>query len=220
MVYFPYHDQLAYVRLVDSMGSDELISQIAGISHDSEKGPGVANLLKWKHVSPFEFGQVIFKIKLPIFVERQLFRHRAGSYMEKSARYISFERPDFFIPEKLRRDGAHREEDTAFLIDAIRSYFERGKELYRLLRAHGVTKELARIVFPVSLYSEYFFRIDLRHLIELLKLRMDHHAQAETRKAAMCFYLLAKDQFPQSLAELDDLYDSCVHELGPVKATD
>lgn len=172
-----------FVELVTHSGDEEHISRIAGISHNSKKGPSVKKLLDWEHLSPFEFADVTFRVKCPIFVARQLLRHRTGKYMERSLRYCE-SKPDFYIPTvgdlDLLYDGIYRE--------SFRAYHE--------LLDQGADKEQARMTLPVGLYTEYYFKIDLRNLMNLLKLRLHEDAQFETRKYAEAMLELIKDLFP------------------------
>lgn len=172
-----------FVGLVSWEGTEKHISEIAGISHDSDKGPSVKKLLEWGHLSPLEFADMTFHIKCPIFVARQLFRHRTGKYMERSLRYCE-SNAEFYIPQKgeieLLYDAAYRESYKAYL------------ELIKM----GADKEQARGVLPLATYTEYYFKIDLRNLVNLLKLRLHKDAQAETREYAEAMAQFVKIQFP------------------------
>lgn len=172
-----------YVELIATGLREEEISEIAGISHDSPKGPSIEKLLEWDHMSPLEFGDVTYKIKCPIFVARQLFRHRTGKYMERSLRYCEG-KPQFYIPPKgnsdLLFDGSYREIYKA----------------YEELVASGEPKEQARAILPLGLYTEYYFKIDLRNLINLLKLRLHKDAQFETRRFAEAMLELIREVYP------------------------
>lgn len=177
------------VELFDSMGSDEKISQVAGISHDSEEGPGVEKLLKWRHMVPFEFGQIVLRVRCPIMVARHILRHRAASVVERSGRYCDLGDEEAWQPEvdeKVRH--------------AYKKCYELGKKTYKALIEVGVPKEKARAVLPVGLYTEFFFRIDVRHMREFASLRLAKDAQAETREVAGMMVETVRKIFPKSMA--------------------
>lgn len=184
---------LGYVELLSTSGSEEKISSFAGISYQSEKGPLVSSLLSLAHMSPFEFASVTFRVKAPIFVVRQWFRHRTGSYMEKSLRYCeaAFE---FYTPE-----SASEDEKRMF-----KSVYSEATRAYETLIKNGVKKEQARIVLPVALYTEFYFSIDMRNFIHFLELRTDSHAQKEIQDYANAMLYLVEPYFPTIMKEIKE----------------
>jgi thymidylate synthase (FAD) len=182
-------DSIGYVQLVLVSGDEKLIRKIAGISHDSESGPTIYKLLSMnpQHLSPFEFADITFKVKAPIFVARQWFRHRTGTYMEKSLRYCD-SNSDFYCSDTLR--------------DEVKDVYEvsckYSLDIYNSLKRSGVPKELARGVLPFSLYTEFYFKMDLRNLIHFLELRLDNHAQKEIRDYATIILSLLENYFPET----------------------
>lgn len=179
------NDNIGYAQLVDFNKSEEDISKIAGISHNSEKGPSVKDLLEWGHLSPFEFASVTFKVKAPIFVVRQWFRHRTGHYMEKSLRYCSA-KSEFYIPEGL---------DPNKVLALTKSYSD-SVDLYNELLKSGLPKEQARVVLPTALYTEFYFQMDLRNLIHFFDMRLDKHAQKEIREYSYAMLRLIEPLYP------------------------
>jgi thymidylate synthase (FAD) len=160
------------VELVSHEGDEELISLIAGVSRNSGTGPGVKKLLRWGHFSPFEFASMTFFIECPVFVARQLMRHRTASYMEASLRYCEGE-PEFFVREVGNRtDITNTRFETAY---------DKAYQSYKELLESGVSKEQARAVLPVGMYTKFFVKYDMRNMIEMLKQRLSKHAQRETR---------------------------------------
>lgn len=158
--------RFGYVELIDHMGNDHRICQTASISYgekdiNEEYKKSLINYLILKeHTSPFEMVVFTFKIKLPIYVARQLIRHRTASVNEISYRYTE---PQFQFQA--------RGEDLALCKEAVK--------LYKKLIKKGVKKEKARCVLPVSLYTTMYWAMDLNNLIKFLKLRLDSHAQEE-----------------------------------------
>jgi len=188
-----------FVEDIAHMGDDAFISKIAGISHANELGPGVTSLIDWGHVSPLEFGQIVFHVKLPIFVLRQLMRHRSFSYMEVSGRYTDMGDQDMFLP--MREDMSLEQIDEA--CDILANYYTQAYNTYYSLAAIGLPKELARIVLPLATYTEIYVRMDIRHLRDFLSLRLDRHAQYEMREYARAIKEIAEEYFPQCLKEIE-----------------
>jgi thymidylate synthase (FAD) len=208
-----------FVRLVDVMGDDTAIVRAARVCTDPNAGGGrtpertpeqdrklIWYLWTHGHTSPFEMAELKFHVKAPIFVARQWVRHRTASWNELSARYA--EVPDeFYVPmaesiaaqsksnkqgrgEPLRGDTAATAQYffSAASADAHRTY--------RDLLAMGVARELARAVLPVSTYTQWVWKIDLRNFLHFLTLRLDEHAQYEIREYAQALLSLAEPLFP------------------------
>ena len=175
-------DNIGYVELVKVNGDEKLISKVAGISYDSQTGPSVEKLIRLGHTSPLEFADMIFKIKAPIFTARQLFRHRHANYMEKSGRYTKFD-IEFYLPENNKKDEISKQ--------CTQSY-----ETYIKLLDDGIKKEEARMILPVNMYTTFYWKINMRSMINFLNLRLDKHAQKNIREYANLIYLFAKESFP------------------------
>lgn len=184
------------VRLVDFMGGDHAVVQSArvsygkGVTNDERDKKLVSFLLANGHETPFEHSVFKFHIKCPIFVARQWFRHRMASYNEISGRYTEM-KEEFCLPEQLRSQKArnykyeHLEENVnKKLLKKISDFYELSFSLYKELLDKGVAKEHARIVLPLSLYTQFYWSINARALMNFLKLRMDDHAQYEIRQYA------------------------------------
>ena len=194
---FPVLDH-GFVRLVDYMGSDARIVAAARTSYGAgtktarEDKKLIDYLLRHEHTSCFEQVVFTFHLKMPIFVARQLVRHRTARLNEISGRYSELA-DEFYLPapERLQsqntknRQGssgetlppAEREAALAFLLDNAKGAYAG----YRQLLDEGLTRELARIALPVSLYTEMYWQIDLHNLLHFLRLRLDGHAQYEIR---------------------------------------
>ncbi|KXK10356.1 MAG: FAD-dependent thymidylate synthase [Fimbriimonadaceae bacterium] len=187
-----------FVRLVDYLGGDERIVQSARVSYGSgtksfRQDRGLIHyLMQHHHTSPFEQVQLSFHAKMPIFVARQWVRHRTARLNEISGRY-SVMRDEFYLPEpeqmrfQSERNKQGRSDEVIPLEDAqaiLRRMEEEQSRLYAqyesLLEAN-VARELARINLPLSLYTEWYWQIDLHNLFHFLALRMDEHAQYEIR---------------------------------------
>jgi thymidylate synthase (FAD) len=162
-------------------------------------------LARHRHSTPFEMVEFKFHHVMPIFVARQWIRHRTANVNEYSARY-SVVKDRFYRPtlDNVRQqsasnrqggeepiDGATAQEFLDYLDHAEKQYAE-----YEKLMAKGVTRELARIALPVSVYTEWYWKCDLHNTLRFLSLRMDPHAQQEIRDYATAMYELIKPIVP------------------------
>ncbi len=181
-----------YVELVHYMGSDDFIAEVARIStgtvgdEDSNKRL-IHFLLKHGHLSPFEHAVFTFRVKAPIFVARQWFRHRIASYLEASGRYRKLQ-PEFYIPE------LSAEQQKAMLEQSLKAYEE-----YKKLLEQGVPREKARMILPVNIYTEFYWTVNARSLMNFLNLRADSHAQYEIRQYAIAIYTLVAKVMPETM---------------------
>lgn len=194
---FPVLDH-GFVRLLDYMGSDESIVQAARVSYGkgtkkvSEDRGLIRYLMRHKHTTPFEMVEFKFHVKLPIFVARQWIRHRTANVNEYSGRY-SVMKEEFYLPA--REDISFQSEtnkqgrQTEAVPEAVKDQFQNHQEStqrelydqYLQFIDQGVARELARINLPLSMYTEWYWKIDLHNLFHFLRLRIDPHAQKEIR---------------------------------------
>ncbi|MDR1388371.1 MAG: FAD-dependent thymidylate synthase [Treponema sp.] len=206
-----------FVRLVDYLGGDERVVQSARVSYGTgtktyrEDAALIDYLLRNRHTSPFEQVIFTFHIKLPIFVARQWIRHRTARLNEISGRY-SVMKDDCYIPateDIAVQSGDNRQGRSAQALAGdeaarIRASFADGQRRaygeYRTLIEGGLARELARINLPLSLYTEWYWQIDLHNLFHFLELRLDAHAQKEIRLYARVLFDLAKKVAPCSCA--------------------
>jgi len=202
-----------FIRLVDSMGSDDAIVQAARVSYG--KGTTKRNrdkaliryLLRHRHSTPFEMVELKFHAKMPIFVARQWVRHRTANINEYSLRYSEAQQ-DFYIPEKqhihfqsqFNKQGRDETEVPTELKDKVVKHFEeisqKTFEIYDELNEAGIARELARGILPVNLYTEWYWKNDLHNIFHFLRLRMDEHAQYEIRVFADAMAKFVKEVVP------------------------
>lgn len=208
------------VELLDIMGDDLAIVNAARVSYLGEsKGEELDKkllfyLMRAGHMSPFEQVELKFRIKCPMFVARQWFRHRTGMYNEVSRRYTS-EEIEFFTPEHWRmQDDKDKQGSTTLPVEKddyfyvqYKAFLENVLDFYEEMIESGVARELARIVFPFSLYTTFMFKMNARNLLHFLRLRMDDHAQQEIRDYAFAMYDMMKEKLPWTM-EAFDLYKS------------
>lgn len=211
-----------FVRLVDYMGGDARIVQAARVSYGEgtktfRQDRGLINYLmrNW-HTSPFEQVQLTFHTKMPVFVARQWVRHRTARLNEISGRY-SVMKDEFYVPAPehvcYQSDDNKQGRSECLPREAAQQVIDRFEAEQRLIYAHytelleqGVARELARANLPLSLYTEWYWQIDLHNLFHFLHLRMDPHAQYEIRvyaeamaKCAQAVAPLAYEAFEEHL---------------------
>ncbi len=204
-----------FIALVDAMPrlvpegqtADSAIVQAARVSYGhgtkkvNEDRGLIRYLLRHRHTTPFEMVEFKFHIAMPIFVARQWIRHRTANVNEYSGRY-SLIKDQFYTPglEQVRKQSTANKqggEETLTNEDEIQTaqdflaYLDDSKSLYgryESLTEQGVSREMARIGLPVSVYTQWYWKCDLHNILRFLSLRMDHHAQHEIRvyAEAMC----------------------------------
>ena len=210
-----------FVGLVDHMGSDDAIVRAARVSYGegTKKVQGDRGLIRYlmrhEHTTPFEMCKVKFHIKLPIFVMRQLVRHRTASLNEYSARY-SVITDEFYVPEpdklnpqsttnKQGREGELTDEQRAHIIaDQIESWDHAYSVYEQHINNDGLARETARTILPVGGYTECYWKANLKNFLHMARLRMDSHAQWEIQEFARAMYDLARPLFPLACEAFED----------------
>lgn len=213
---FNVHEK-GFVRLVDYLGGDERIVQAARVSYGGgtktvrEDAGLIDYLLRNEHTSPFEQVVLTFHIKMPIFVARQWIRHRTARVNEISGRY-SVMRDEFWVPAP--GDIAHQSADNKQgrelepvdpveadrVIDTLRQGQSQAYAAYSSLIDTGIARELARVNLPLSMYTEWYWQMDLHNLFRFLSLRLDAHAQKEIRDYAAVILKIAETVAPLACA--------------------
>ncbi len=212
------HDH-GLVALVDVMPrfapvgkhADAAIVQAARVSYGegtkqiNEDRGLIRYLARHRHTTPFEMVEFKFHHVMPIFVARQWIRHRTANVNEYSARY-SVVRDRFYHPsiDNIRKQSASNRQGGDEPIDHATAqefldYLDKCEALYgdyEKLMEKGVSRELARIGLPVSVYTEWYWKIDLHNLLHFLSLRMDSHAQQEIQDYARAMFALIQPIVP------------------------
>ena len=202
-----------FVRLVDYLGSDDRIVQAARVSYGAgtktvrEDAGLIDYLIAHDHTSPFEHVVLELHCKMPIFVARQWVRHRTARINEISGRY-SVMTDEFYVPasEQVQfqstdnKQGRSTEEVPAELrqkvIELLRKDQGNVYASYEEMLKDNIARELARINLPLSLYTEWYWQMDLHNLFHFLRLRLDTHAQWEIRVYAEAIAGLAQAVAP------------------------
>tara|TARA_Y100001938_G_C8034006_1_gene402275 strand:+ start:504 stop:1223 length:720 start_codon:yes stop_codon:yes gene_type:complete len=196
-----HREEIGFVKLVNQTGGAVEIVNAARVSFGKridkieEKDLKLIRYLwKNKHTSPFRHIHFTFHIKAPIFVLRQWMKHQIGcSWNEISGRYVQFDY-EFFCPEEWRTrplDSIKQGSGDAFYNDECeiisRRYIRvvnQCHNLYQELIDLGVCKEQARMILPLSLYSECYWTVSFQALLHFLDLRLDSHSQVEIQDYA------------------------------------
>lgn len=216
-----------FVRYIDHMGSDSRVVEAARISYKSpSKGADqdqrlLEYLWKNKHTSPFEMVKLTLNIKMPIFVMRQYVRHRMQNLNEVSARYTELPE-EFYIPTEWRAQDTKNKQQSIIVegwdpfVDCeiketgeeyqeeISSVFEEhckdSYKLYKNMLKAGISREMARMVLPVNIYTEIYACWDLKNLLHFITLRDDGHAQAEIQEYGRAIKQICQELFPGTIA--------------------
>src|SRR5437867_6455071 len=177
-------------------------------------------LARHRHTTPFEMIEMKFHQVMPIFVARQWIRHRTANVNEYSARY-SVVRDRFYHPslENVRKQSATNRQGGEEPIDLVTAkefldYVDRirhGYARYENFLEKGVAREIARIALPASVYTEWYWKIDLHNLFHFLSLRMDDHAQQEIRDYATAMFALIQPIVPIAAEAFLDYNLGAVH---------
>ena len=208
-----------FVRLVDYMGTDLTVVNAARVSFgkrketfDDKDAELVAYLAEHEHTAPFRHAYLTFHVKAPIFVFRQWMKHRiASDFNEISGRYVEFSQDEFYVPHSFRQqarinkqgsEGQIQEEHSQAAMEAYTDACRNSVKQYKALIEMGVCREQARCVLPLALYSEVYWTASLQAVAHFLRLRLDSHAQWETRQYAKAVRELAGPIFPIGLAAL------------------
>jgi len=190
-----------FVRLDDCMATDLSVVNSARVSFGrrkmemSEADEGLIRfLMRDRHGTPFEHNAFRFHVRAPIFVAREWFRHRVGSFNEFSMRYAKAT-DDFYVPEaedvrtQVGKPGAYSFEPVAPELaeqtrEELQAVYEQAFATYERLVEAGVARELARAVMPVGAYTEFYWTVNARALMNFVALRAHETAQREIRRYA------------------------------------
>jgi thymidylate synthase (FAD) len=199
-----------FVRLDASMADDLSVVNAARVSFarrreevdDADAGL-IRFLMRDRHGTPFEHNSFRFHIRCPIFVAREWFRHRIGSFNEFSMRYAKAT-DDFYVPEpedvrsQVGKPGAYSFEPVEPELaertrEELQAVYDFAFATYTRLVEAGVARELARSVLPVAAYTEFYWTVNARALMNFVSLRAADTAQREIRSyAEACERFLAE----------------------------
>jgi thymidylate synthase (FAD) len=202
-----------FVRLDDAMASDLSVVNAARVSfarRKDEMDEGDEGLIRFlmrdRHGTPFEHNSFRFHIRSPIFVAREWMRHRVGSFNEFSMRYAKAT-DEFYVPDaddvrsQVGKPGAYSFEPVSPELaeqtrEDLRAVYEHAYATYERLVEAGVARELARSVMPVGAYTEFFWTINARSLMNFVSLRAAETAQREIRRYADACEMFLAERMP------------------------
>lgn len=192
----------SFVNLDASMADDLSVVNSARVSFGKRKealdeaDKGLINfLMRERHGTPFEHNAFRFHVRCPIFVAREWFRHRIGSFNEFSGRYSEMPSEAYLPPESYWRTqtgkpGAYTfepvdAETAAEAQQILAEAYDAAFTAYTRLGELGIAKELARLAIPVATYTEFYWTVNARALMNFLSLRTHEAAQREIRELAL-----------------------------------
>ena len=205
------------VTYVDHMGSDLSVANAARVSFGKRSemdtsdvwGPPKlkdkdAKLIRYlanhKHISPFGHCFASFHIKAPVFVARQLVKHKFLRWNEISRRYVDSE-PEFYMPTDWRGRSADKKQGSEGVVKSNANIFYLNTQslmTYNQLLDEGVAPEQARMVLPQSMMTEWYWSGSLDAFADMCKLRCAPDTQAETAEVAWEIDCKMVELFPVS----------------------
>jgi thymidylate synthase (FAD) len=171
-------------------------------------------LYKNKHTSPFEMIETWWEMKLPIFVARQLIRHRTAGLNEMSGRYTPLPN-EFYVPRpedvgvqsKSNKQARDKDSNNEYALEFIEKLKKNDADSYKLYEEaldKGIPKEIARGLLSVGIYTRWVWKMDLKNLMHFLMLRTHGHAQYEIRVYANAMYDMLKERLPNLMEIFDE----------------
>jgi len=216
------------VALVDCMPrlvprgctADAAILQAARVSYGdgtksiSEDHTLLRYLMRHKHTSPFEMVEFKFHCVMPIFVARQWVRHRTANINEYSARYSNV-KDVFYVPtsNNVRAQSNSNKQATDAQVDEFtaQQFSEKLGKLcndayaeYVTALTSGICREQARMLLPINVYTEWYWKCDLHNILNFLRLRLDPHAQYEIRVYAEAMHAMIERIAPVTCSAFND----------------
>jgi len=201
------------VEYIDHMGSDDSVVSAARVSFDKaaenysteQNYSLIKYLAKHKHFSPFNHSFITLRIKAPVFVARQLVKHKFMPWNEVSRRYVDDE-PEFYCPDHWREKSENVKQgssDKSILWPALGwNNALNGLADYNKALEDGICPEMARMLLPQSMMTSWWWSGTLGAYCDMLKLRLDPHTQKESRIVAEKVKAIIEPLFPVSVTAL------------------
>ena len=209
------------VKLIDWMGGDVSVVNAARVSFGKQKVSNgldkgdkklINYLAKHRHMSPFGHVFASFHVKAPIFVARQLVKHKFLRWNEISRRYVDDE-PEFYVPDEWRGRAEDKKQGSSGVVEIHPQTFtvdpedytqlnEASKDVYNFLLEQGVAPEQARMVLPQNTMTEWFWSGSLDAFSDMCDLRLKDDTQEETRVVAQQIDEYMEQLFPVSWVAL------------------
>ena len=221
-----------YIEVVDKLGDDLTPVNAARVSFGDrsntfeEKDRKLSKfLIKNKHFSPFRHQHVMLIIKAPEFVMRQAYKHVVGiettsnsstkdhAWNEISGRYTPVS--DYYIPEVWRKQSEDNKQASEGELDDLQQkrmshiyerYLLDVERVYETMVDAGMAKEQARVVFPLSQYTEVYWTASFQAIMNFIELRDETTAQWEIQQYAKCLKEMMYDIYPETVKIWSDEY--------------
>ena len=189
-------------------------ARVSFARHKAEMDDSDAGLIRFlmreRHGSPFEHNAFRFHIRAPLFVAREWFRHRVGSFNEFSMRYAK-PSDEFYVPEpedvrtQVGKPGAYSFERVDPELaeqtrEELQEVYDAAYSTYNRLVEEGVARELARLVMPMGAYTEFYWTVNARSLMNFVSLRASESAQREIRRYAEAVERFFAEKMPVTYA--------------------
>ena len=225
-------DHIGYIELVDTLGDDLTPVNAARVSFGgrsdkfTEKDKRLSKfLIKHKHFSPFRHQHVMLIIKAPEFVLRQWYKHVVGiettsthatkdhAWNEISGRYVEVE--DFYYPDVWRKQSEDNKQASEGELDDLQqkrmslvyeTYMTQVEMAYETMISSGVAKEQARIVLPLSQYTQVWWTASFQSVMNFIELRDEPTAQVEIQEYARALKEIMLDAFPETTKLWSETY--------------
>ncbi|MCW6160528.1 MAG: FAD-dependent thymidylate synthase [Candidatus Micrarchaeales archaeon] len=209
-----------FVELIDYMGSDQSIVRAARVSYgagtksvSSDKGL-IRYLMRHRHTTPFEMVEFVFLVNLPIYVARQMIRHRTANVNEYSGRY-SVILDEYDVPgidrikgQDMRNKQGRKGDLPVEVVEEFRKRLDKSSmdayKDYVWALDNGVAREIARLFLPVNFFTRWYWKMDLHNLFHFLGLRLDAHAQWEIRAYSQIIADIVKKVAPIAYEAFED----------------
>ena len=221
-----------FVEVIDSLGSDLTVVNSARVSfgkrketYDKSDRALVRYLAKHKHFSPFRHMVVQFHLKAPEFVMRQWYKHVVGiettssyptkdhAWNEISGRYTPVS--DYYIPEIWRKQSQDNKQASEGELDKLQQkrmshlyerYLFEVERVYETMVDAGMAKEQARVVLPLSQYTEVYWTASFQAIMNFIELRDETTAQWEIQEYAKCLKEMMYDIYPETIKIWSEVY--------------
>ena len=221
-----------FVEVIDSLGSDLTVVNSARVSfgkrkevYDKSDRALVRYLAKHKHFSPFRHMVVQFHLKAPEFVMRQWYKHVVGiettssyptkdhAWNEISGRYTPVS--DYYIPGVWRKQSEDNKQASEGELDDLQQkrmthlyerYLLDVERVYETMVQTGMAKEQARVVLPLSQYTEVYWTASFQAIMNFIDLRDEKTAQWEIQQYAKCLKEMMYDIYPETVKIWSEVY--------------
>ena len=208
------------VTYIDHMGSDLSVVNAARVSFNKKSkwgglpmekklneadGKLIHYLARHKHTSPFGHCFASFHVSAPVFVARQLVKHKFLRWNEVSRRYVDSD-PEFYVPDAWRGRADNVKQGSYGTVDlspeVAKNMVESSAQDYKYLLAKGVCPEQARMIMPQSMMTEWYWSGSLDAFADMCRLRNAPDSQQESREVAAYISDKMMELFPTSWAAL------------------